>query len=99
MKKRNKKENTVLVDLRARGNIRIIHSSKKEVSRKEMEEFENRSMNRYNDYCEFTEFCIKKNIEKNHDLVSEKLFLDAMKSMLEQNQLLEDMINKEVQEN
>ncbi len=98
MKKRNKKEDIVLVDLQGRKNIRIIPSSKKEVSIKEIEEFENRSMTRYNDYCEFTEFCIKKNIEKNHDLVSKQVFLDAMKSMFEQNQLLEDMINTKEQD-
>ncbi len=98
MKKRNKKEETILIDLKARSNIRIIHSSKKEVSIKEMEEFENRAMNRYNDYCEFTELCIKKNLERNHSQISKQAFKDAMESMLEQNKLLENMIGIKEQE-
>lgn len=96
--RKHKKEDTILIDLNERGNIRIIRSTRKEVTVKEMEEFENRLVTRYNDYCEFTNFCINKNMEKNKQ-VSNQIYIDAMKSMLEQNKLLEDMIDIKEQEN
>lgn len=91
MKKRNKKEEIILVDLNARRNIKIVHSTKTTVSDKEMQEFEERSALIYNNYCEFTELCIKRNIE-NSVQISEQMFIEAMESMLEQNKLLKDMI-------
>lgn len=99
MKKRNKKEEKFLVDLNARGNIKIVHSTKKSVSDKEMEEFEKRSTLRYDNYCEFTDLCIKKNMEKNSQQVSREIFIEVMKNMLEQNELLKDMINIKEQNN
>ncbi len=92
MKKRNKKEEKFLIDLNARGNIRIVHSTKTGVSDKEMQEFEKKLTLRYDDYCEFTDFCIKKNMEKKSKQISKQIFIEAMNSMLEQNKLLEDMI-------
>lgn len=92
--RKHKKEDIILIDLNDRGNIRIIRSTRKEVTVKEMEEFENKLATRYNDYCDFTNFCINKNMEKNKQ-VSNQLFIDAMRSMLEQNKLLEYMISKE----
>lgn len=99
MRKKNKNKNIILVDLKARGNIKIICSAKKEVSSKQMQEFENRSMKRYNNYSEFTDLCIKMNMEKNKNQFSKQKFVDAMRSMLEQNELLEDMINIKEREN
>lgn len=99
MNKRIKKEEIILVDLNERGNIKIIHSTKTSVSNKDVQEFERRSAVRYNDYCEFTDFCIKKNLEKNSGQFSRQMFIEAMKSMLDENKLLNDMINIKEQEN
>lgn len=93
MKKRNKKEEKILVDLNARKSITIIHAQKKNISDKEMKEFEEKLTIRYNAYCEFTDFCIKRNMERNSEQISKKIFTEALQSMLEQNKLLEDMIN------
>lgn len=98
MKKRNRKETSIFIDLNERKNITIVRSSKKSISSKEMQKFEDQLQTRYNKYSEFTEFCIQKN-RKNQEVVSMQMFDDAMKSMLEQNTLLKNMINIKEQEN
>ena len=64
MKKRHKKEELTMIDLNERGKIKIIHSSNKEVSKNDMQKFENKLLERYTDYCAFTNLCIKRNKEK-----------------------------------
>lgn len=98
MKKRDKKETAFFIDLNERKNITIVRSSKKSVSSKEMQKFEEQLLTRYNEYSEFTEFCIQRN-RKSQEFVSMQMLDDAMKSMLEQNTLLKNMINTKEQEN
>lgn len=99
MRKKIKKEEKILIDLSDRKNIKIIHSVKKQISEKEIQDFEKKLSDRYNNYNEFTEFCIQKNMEKNHGKITQQSFNEAMKSMLEQNTFLKNMITIKEQEN
>ena len=97
MKKRKKSNNDILIDLNERGNIRIIRASKKTVSNKNMQKFEQNFTTRYNSYCEFTDLCIKHNIEKNQHTISKDLFNIEMENMLEQNSLLKNLLKQKKQ--
>ncbi len=99
MKKRNKKEEYLLLDLSDRKNIKIIRSNRKTITDKEMKEFETKLDERYKVFSDFTELCIQRNLEANHKDTCHEDYEEAMKSMLEQNKLLEDMIKMKEQEN
>lgn len=102
MKKKRKKNNkNILIDLRGRTNIKIIHSKRSSVTDADMDDFEKNLLNKFNDYVTFTNDCILKNMEVNRhiSISSEQMFIEAMQSMLEQNKLLNDMIKNKEQEN
>lgn len=94
MKKKNKSQDILLIDLSARKNIKIIHAKKKKVSEKEVKEFEEKLLKRYNDYCEFTDFCIQQNMKKNTEQISNESFVNIMKNMMDENDFLENMLRE-----
>ena len=63
MKKRNKKEEYILIDLSDRKDIKIVHSTKKAVTDKEMKEFETKLNKRYKALSDFTALCIQRNFQ------------------------------------
>ena len=101
MKKENKEEGLLLIDLMKRKDVRIVQTTKKNVSDREMREFEEKLNERYKILSEFTKLCIQKNFEVNKLNVSEKKYNETMKSVMENNKLLEEIIsiNRQEQDN
>lgn len=97
MKRRKGKnqEEYILIDLSDRKNIKIVQSKKSTVTDKDIVEFEEKLNARYNDLHDFTQNCLKKNLEKNRKSLSEEKYEDAVESMLKQNKLLMDMLKKQ----
>lgn len=91
MKKKNRTTDKMIVDLSDRGNIKIIPSKKNVVTDTEIIEFEEKLAMRYSTFYDFTEHCIKKNIEKNQNITEED-FKRSIKNTIDQNGLLKEML-------
>lgn len=94
MRKKNKKQEAVMVDLSNRKNIRIIESEKIIVSDSEIKSFEQQLEARSKKVDDFDKFYIKKQL-KSVPEISDEDFETTMKKMLKQYKILKSLIEEE----
>ena len=94
MKKRDKKEKAIMIDLSDRKNIRIIESERTIITDDEIEDFRKQVDIKTREIEDFNNYIIEKEVASKRK-ISDEEFNKAMKELLRQHKLLKSMLKEQ----